>query len=68
VSPLVIICYPPSLIKKNGGGNMEMIHMNDIIDIIHRLRKEETINAIHRDTGHARKTIRKYRDLNLELH
>ena len=45
---------------------MERIHMNDIRDIIHRLRNDETINVIHRDTGHARKTIRKYRNLCLK--
>lgn len=42
---------------------MERIHMNDIRDIIYRLKKGESIRAIHRDTGHARKTIRKYRDM-----
>ena len=42
---------------------MERIHMNDIRDIIYRLEKGESIRAIHRDTGYARKTIRKYRDI-----
>lgn len=42
---------------------MERIHMNDIQEIIYRLRKGESVEAIHRDTGHAKKTIRKYRRL-----
>lgn len=37
--------------------------MNDVQGIIYRLRKDEPVEGIHRDTGHARKTIRKYRDL-----
>jgi len=42
---------------------MERVHMNDIQEIIYRLRKGESVEAIHRDTGHAKKTIRKYRKL-----
>lgn len=42
---------------------MERVHMNDIQEIIYRLRKGQSVEAIHRDTGHARKTIRKYREL-----
>ncbi len=45
---------------------MERSHMNDIQEIIYRLRKDEPVEAIHRDTGHARKTIRKYRELALK--
>jgi hypothetical protein len=40
---------------------MERVHMNDIQEIIYRVRKGESVEAIHRDTGHAKKTIRKYR-------
>ena len=42
---------------------MERLHMNDIQEIIHRLRKGQSVEAIHRDTGHAKKTARKYRNL-----
>ena len=42
---------------------MERLHMNDIQEIIYRLRKRQSVEAIHRDTGHAKKTIRKYRNL-----
>jgi len=42
---------------------MERLHMNDIQEIIYRLRKDQSVEAIHRDTGHAKKTIRKYREL-----
>ena len=42
---------------------MERVHMNDIQEIIYRLRKGQSVEAIHRDTGHAKKTIRKYRKL-----
>jgi len=42
---------------------MERVHMNDIQEIIYRVRKGESVEAIHRDTGHAKKTIRKYRKL-----
>ena len=42
---------------------MERVHMNDIQEIIYRLRKGQLMEAIHRDTGHAKKTIRKYRKL-----
>jgi hypothetical protein len=42
---------------------MERVHMNDVIEILHRLRQGESVQAIHRDTGHARKTIRKYREI-----
>ena len=42
---------------------MERLHMNDIQEIIYKLRKDESVEAIHRDTGHAKKTIRKYREL-----
>jgi hypothetical protein len=42
---------------------MERLHMNDIQEIIYRLRKGQSVEAIHRDTGHAKKTIRKYRNL-----
>ena len=42
---------------------MERAHMNDIQEIIYRLRKGQSVEAIHRDTGHAKKTIRKYRTL-----
>ena len=37
--------------------------MNDIQEIMYRLRKGQSVEAIHRDTGHAKKTIRKYRKL-----
>jgi transposase len=37
--------------------------MNDVIEVLHRLRQGEPVQAIQRDTGHARKTIRKYRDV-----
>ena len=37
--------------------------MNDIQEIIYRVRKGQSVEAIHRDTGHAKKTIRKYRNL-----
>jgi len=42
---------------------MERLHMNDIQEIIYRLRKGQSVEAIHRDTTHAKKTIRKYRNL-----
>ncbi len=42
---------------------MERVHMNDIQEIMYRLRKGQSVEAIHRDTGHAKKTIRKYRKL-----
>lgn len=42
---------------------MERVHMNDIQEIMYRLRKGQSVEAIHRDTGHAKKTIRKYREL-----
>jgi len=42
---------------------MERLHMNDIQEIIYRLRKGQSVEAIYRDTGHAKKTIRKYRNL-----
>lgn len=42
---------------------MERLHMNDVMEILHRLREGEPVQRIHRDTGHARKTIRKYRDI-----
>jgi DNA-binding CsgD family transcriptional regulator len=42
---------------------MERLHMNDIQEIIYRIRKGQSLEGIHRDTGHARKTIRKYRKL-----
>jgi len=45
------------------GVAMERVHMNDIQEIIYRLRKGQSVEAIHRDTGHAKKTIRKYREL-----
>ena len=42
---------------------MERVHMNDIQEIIYRLRKGQSVEAIHRDLSHAKKTIRKYRKL-----
>jgi transposase len=42
---------------------MKRLHMNDIQEVIYRLRKGQSMEAIHRDLGHARKTIRKYRGL-----
>jgi len=42
---------------------MERSHVNDILEIIHRLRNGQSIRGIQRDIGHSRKTIRKYRDL-----
>lgn len=42
---------------------MAGVHMNDVVEIIHRLRQGEPLNSIKRDTGHARKTIRKYREI-----
>jgi hypothetical protein len=42
---------------------MKRVHMNGIQEIIYRLRKGQSVEAIHRDTGHAKKTIRKYRKL-----
>jgi transposase len=42
---------------------MERLHMNDVIEVLHRLRQGEPVQAIQRDTGHARKTIRKYREI-----
>jgi len=41
---------------------MERIYMNVMQEVIYRLRKGESVEAIYRDTGHARKAIRKYRD------
>ena len=37
--------------------------MNDIQEIIYRVCKRRAVEAIYRDTGHDRKTIRKYRKL-----
>jgi len=34
--------------------------MNDIQEIIYRLRKGRFMEVIHHDTGHAKKRIRKY--------
>ena len=42
---------------------MERVHMNDIQEIIYRVRKGKSVEAMHRDTTHAKKTIRKYRNL-----
>jgi transposase len=42
---------------------MERLHMNDMKDIVYRLRKGQSLREIHRHTGWARNTIRKYRDV-----
>ena len=42
---------------------MERIHMNHLLDLIHRLRAGESERRIARDLGLSRPTVHKYREL-----
>jgi transposase len=42
---------------------MERLHMNEVREIIYRLRKGESPRAIGREVGFAKNTVKKYRDL-----
>lgn len=42
---------------------MERLSMHTIVDLVYRLRQGQSLRALHRDTGHSRTTLRRYRAL-----